>query len=309
MRWLVGSRILADRPRKAPLLKLLFLLASRLPLRLLHVIGGIVGRLIYRFGGSYRVHFDANLAQAGYTDDATRRAAIAEAGKSLCELPAVWLRPPAQVARLVVETLGWELIDHAHAANRPLIFLTPHLGCFEIAAQIDAHRAPEDRPITVLYRRPRKTGLTPLIETGRGRPRMKLAPADLSGVRRLMRALRHREAAGLLPDQTPNQGEGVWAPFFGKPAYTMTLVKRLARASDAVILLVFAERLSRGRGYRMTIRAFDEPLADDLTAATTQINRALEGLIRQCPAQYLWSYDRYRAPRGANRQARRDEGA
>lgn len=307
MRWLVELRILADRPRKSPLLKLLFLFASRVPLRLLHAVGSIAGRLVYRFGGSYRVHMDTNLAQAGYTDEATRRAAIVEAGKSLCELPAVWLRPPDKVARLVVESIGWDLIDHAHAADRPVIFLTPHLGCFEITAQVYAHRAPVARPITVLYRRPRKTALAPLIESGRGRPRMNLAPADLSGVRALMRALRRREAIGLLPDQTPNQGEGVWAPFFGKPAYTMTLVKRLARASDAVILLAFAERLPRARGYRLTVRKFAEPLADDLVAATTQVNRALEGLIRECPAQYLWSYDRYRAPRGTSRPPERSD--
>jgi len=280
------------------LLKFLFLLASRMPLWLLHLAGSALGILTYRASSAYRLHLDANLRQAGYADRATRTAAIREAGKAIAELPAVWLRPPDAVARLVVETRGWEHIDAAHAASRPIIFLTPHLGCFEITAQIYAHRAPADKPITVLYRRPRKAALTPLIESGRGRPNMKLASADFAGVRALIRALRRGEAAGLLPDQTPRFGEGVWAPFFGKPAYTMTLVRRLVRAGDAVMLLAFAERLPRGCGYRLSVRPFEAPLSSDMTAAVTQINSALETLIRECPAQYLWSYDRYRVPAG-----------
>ncbi len=269
-----------------------------MPLWLLHLAGSALGILTYRASSGYREHLDTNLEQAGYTDLATRTAAIREAGKAMTELPAVWLRPPHAVAALVVETRGWEHIDAAHAAGRPIIFLTPHLGCFEITAQFYAHRAAVDKPITVLYRRPRKAALTPLIESGRGRPNMKLASADFAGVRALIRALRRGEAAGLLPDQTPRFGEGVWAPFFGKPAYTMTLVKRLVRSSDAVMLLAFAERLPRGRGYRLTVRPFDAVLADDMTKAVSQINDALETLIRECPAQYLWSYDRYRVPAG-----------
>lgn len=291
------------------MLNFLFHAASRLPLRLLHLAGAGLGRTIYRFSPGYRRNFDANLAQAGYVDPATRRAAIVEAGKAMAELPAVWLRPHAKVARLVVETVGWELIDRAHADNRPILFLTPHLGCFEITAQIYAHRAPPSRPITVMYRRPRKAALTPLIESGRGRPNMKLAAADFAGVRALIRALRRGEAAGLLPDQTPHAGEGVWAPFFGKPAYTMTLAMRLVRSSDAVILLAVAERLPRGAGYRLTVRPFDQALSRDMATAAGQINGALESLIRTCPAQYLWGYDRYKAPPTDPRDTSEDAGA
>ncbi|MBL8378360.1 MAG: lysophospholipid acyltransferase family protein [Burkholderiales bacterium] len=290
------------------MLKLFFHLAARLPLPVLHFAGTILGRLVYRFSPSWRAHLTANLAQAGYQDDATRAAALREAGKALTELPAVWLRAHADVAALVRHVDGWQHIEAAQAASTPIVFLTPHLGCFEITAQYYAYRTRADKPITVLYRRPRKAALTPLIESGRGRANMRLAAADLSGVRALIRALRQGEAAGLLPDQTPDLGEGVWAPFFGRPAYTMTLVKRLVRASGATILLAFAERLPRGRGYRLTIRPFAEPLAEDVVTATTQINAALEDLIRACPTQYLWSYDRYRQPRVVPRGATGDSG-
>jgi KDO2-lipid IV(A) lauroyltransferase len=227
-----------------------------------------------------------------------RRLAAGEIGKTISELPAIWLRPLDSVAALVRETRGWELIDAAQMANRPIVFLTPHLGCFEITAQAYAHRTSAAKPITVLYRRPRSAALNPVLESGRGRPNMKLAAADLSGVRALLRALKNGEAIGLLPDQTPRFGEGVWAPFFGRPAFTMTLVKRLVRSNHARVLLAYAERLPYGRGYRLIIQAFDEQFADDQAAAATQINRALEELIRRTPTQYLWNYNRYKIPPG-----------
>ena len=279
------------------MLKALFELASRLPLPLLHAMGILLGWGAYACSTRFRRALYANLALAGYTSARLKRQAIGEIGKSFMELPVVWMRPLRQVADLVRETTGWEHITQAHAQGRPIVFLTPHMGCFEITAQVYAFRAPLAKPITVLYRRPRTAALTPLIEE-RQRKKLKLAPADLSGVRSLMRALKRGEAAGLLPDQTPRFGEGVWAPFFGKPAFTMTLPGRLVRSSGALLLLAHAERLSWGRGYKLEVRPFEGAMSEDLDEAAAQLNAALEALIRQCPAQYLWSYERYRTPPG-----------
>ncbi len=165
------------------MLKALFYLASWLPLWLLHGAGAALGRLAYAVSPSFREHLDGNMAQAGYADPALRRKAAREIGKTMTELPAIWLRPLDSVAALIRETRGWELIDAAQMANRPIVFLTPHLGCFEITAQTYAHRTSAAKPITVLYRRPRSAALNPVLESGRGRPTMKLAAADLSGVR------------------------------------------------------------------------------------------------------------------------------
>jgi KDO2-lipid IV(A) lauroyltransferase len=116
-------------------------------------------------------------------------------------------------------------------------------------------------------------------------------------VRRLLKALRAGEAVGLLPDQVPGVGEGAWAPFFGRPAFTMTLVGRLQKATDCVVLLAFAQRLPRGEGFVLTV----EPLEADLAApdGATLLNAAIESVVRRCPEQYLWSYNRYKAPRRA----------
>ena len=123
-------------------------------------------------------------------------------------------------------------------------------------------------------------------------------PADVSGVRSLIKALKRNQAVGMLPDQAPKTGEGVWLPFFGRPAYTMTLAARLTE-TGAVPLLAWGERLPGGQGFRLH---FSPPFAaiegDTLTRAAC-INREMERLILQKPEQYLWGYNRYKHPGGA----------
>jgi KDO2-lipid IV(A) lauroyltransferase len=271
-------------------------LLAALPLSLLHRLGAIAGNAVYLLSPRYRHYFSTNLRAAGFTEPTLLRQAIAEAGKGLLELPAIWLRPHAAVAGWVAQVSGWELVEAALARRRGIIFLTPHLGCFEITAQYYAYRAPADAPITVLYRSPKKKSVEPLMLAGRRRPNLRLASADLKGVRILLRALKKGEAIGILPDQAPGVGEGEWVDFFGRPAYTMTLAGRLAGAG-AEVILAYAERLPRGLGYHLHLEAMPAPLADESPARA--LNRALEGLIRQCPAQYGWSYNRYKVPAGA----------
>jgi KDO2-lipid IV(A) lauroyltransferase len=272
-------------------------LASALPLSALHRLGALLGRIVYLASPRYRHYLRANLRAAGYSDRALLGQAIAEAGKGLLELPAIWLRPHAVVSGLVVQVTGWNLVEAALGSGRGIIFLTPHLGCFEITAQYYAWRAPAEVPLTVLYRPPKNKVVEPLMLAGRSRPNLRLASADLRGVRALMRALKQGEAIGILPDQAPGVGEGEWAEFFGRPSYTMTLAGRLAESSGAQVILAYAERLPQGRGYHLHLSAMPPRLAGESPARA--LNRALEGLIRQCPAQYVWGYNRYKVPAGA----------
>jgi len=260
---------------------LLFRLLAYLPLPVLHNLGAIAGWLAYLLSPTYRRHLRENIAQAGC--ESARSAAVAEAGKTLAELPKIWLRPQGEVVGRVVKVAGWEHVEAALAAGRGLVFLTPHLGCFEICAQYLA----KTRPITVLYRRPKQAWLAPIMEEGRG-AHLKLAPADMSGVRRLLKALKAGEMVGMLPDQAPGVGEGEWASYFGRPAYTMTLAARLAQ-TGATVLLTYAERLHYGAGYHLR---FLPPEGDVTTPAG--INREIERLILRCPGQYLWGYNRYK---------------
>jgi KDO2-lipid IV(A) lauroyltransferase len=268
-------------------------IAAKLPLRVLHAVGTLLGWAVYGISPTYRRHLRDNLALAGYHDAHTRRATIAAMGQMVAELPALWFRPQAEVAALVRATEGAAEALAAMAQRRPVLFFAPHMGSFELTAQYASLHV----PITVLYRAPKMAWLEPLMRAGRSRGQVRLAPADVSGVRELMAALRRGEAAGFLPDQVPGKGEGEWAEFFGRPAYTMTLAAKLAEREGILAYLAYARRLPRGRGFEIVVRRLPEKLAGE--SATRRLNRAIEGLVRECPGQYLWAYNRYKTPRGA----------
>ncbi len=273
---------------------LLTRLVARLPLRALHAFGALLGWIMYLGSARYRRHFIDNLAAAGYAHDAAlRRRAIAESGRMVVELPAIWLRPRAEVLGWVRDIRGLELIDAARADGKAIVFLTPHHGCFEVMAQVAGDRF----PITVLYRPPKLAFLRPMVESGRGQHNVRLAAADIGGVRELIGALRRGEAVGILPDQVPGEGEGAWADFFGRPAYTMTLAMKLAARAGVVPLLAFGRRLARGGGFEVSVRALPAAAAGE--APERRLNRAIEALVRECPEQYLWGYNRYKRPRVA----------
>ena len=272
---------------------LLMRLLAALPLPLLHAAGALLGWFAYAASPTYRRHFLENLAQAGYRDAATRRGAVAAAGKGMLELPAIWLRPRADVLRWVRRIDGEQLIEDARRQGLGIVFLTPHHGCFEITAKVAAERF----PITALYRPPKLRFVQKLIERGRAGPNLHLATPDYAGVRELLGALKRGESVGVLPDQVPSEGEGEWVEFFGRPAYTMTLASRLAGRPRSVALLAFGERLPRGGGYVVHLRPLPAALAGESDAR--RVNRALEELVRESPQQYLWGYNRYKRPRRA----------
>jgi len=258
-----------------------------LPLGLLRALGAALGVAACLFSAGYRRKLLANLRTAGYGSAADAWRAAAEAGRMVGELPFVWRRAPAELARHVVcDDLA--LLEAAEARGG-IVFLTPHLGAFEVIARFYASRA----PITVLYKPPRKTWLRPLLELSRAAGAMRAVPATLAGVRAMLRALRAGEAVGLLPDQVPDLGEGRWAPFFGRPAWTMTLPQRLAEQPGVQVMLAVGERLGGARGWRLHLETMDE------TPTPEALNARMEALIRRFPSQYLWGYNRYKRPAAA----------
>lgn len=265
----------------------LFKILSYLPLPWMHALGIAAGWIVYALSPAYRRRMRSNLECAGFISE--HRKAIAEAGKNLLELPFVWCGTPARVLGSV-RVHGWEVAQEAIDQGRGVIFLTPHLGCFEIIAQVIASRT----TLTALYRPPRMPMLQPLLEQARSREGLHLAPANLSGVRVLLRTLRGGGCIGVLPDQVPGNGEGVWASFFGRLAYTMTLPAKLAHMSRALLVLSYAERLPHGAGYAVHFVPFSEELSGSPEEQARTINAAMESLIARCPAQYFWSYNRYK---------------
>lgn len=280
------------------MLRALFALAGRLPLSWLQGLGALLGRAALRFSPRFARQTRANLAQGGFSPDieALARASAAETGRALAELPWVWFRPRADLlSRISFDPVLGGLLETQSTHSRALIIVTPHLGAFEVMGRLIA----EHIPFTMMYRRPKLAWLDPLVRAGRSQGQAELVPADIGGVRAFLRALRGRRAVGMLPDQVPGVGEGVWAPFFGRLAYTVSLVGRLQGVTGAPVVIGFAERLPRGRGWY--IRAIELPrrLPDDAVAAAGALNAAIEEMIRIAPSQYLWSYNRYKRPAGA----------
>ncbi|MEG0820665.1 MAG: lysophospholipid acyltransferase family protein [Burkholderiaceae bacterium] len=283
------------------MIEFIFRRIAALPLSLVHAIGGGLGTLVYWFSGSYRRRLRENLAQAGYDPVRFAAAARREAGRQALETPWVWMRPRADMlAKVSVAPADRAVIDDAMAEGRPIVFLTPHLGCFEVTVQwFAASVAPaSQRSITVLYRVPRKPVLRQIVAAGRVSDGIVLAPADVSGVRKLMRAMKTGQAVGILPDQVPSNGDGVWAPFFGRPAYTMTLPSKLARQFDGIVLFIWGERLPQGAGWRVHARRLAEALTGDPAHDAAAMNRGLETMVHDKPEQYLWGYNRYKVPGG-----------
>jgi Kdo2-lipid IVA lauroyltransferase/acyltransferase len=283
---------------------MLFLLRalSAWPLWVLHALGAALGWIGWAGSRRYRTRIREHAALAG-VDARTQRAAIVQAGCMAAEMPWLWLRESVSDA----DWVRWAdpaPLDAVVAQGKPLLVLTPHLGCFEMAGRAFAERYGARMPFTVLYRPAKQDWLRELEATARARPHMATAPANLAGVRQMLRALRRGEAVGLLPDQVPPEGQGTWAPFFGRPAYTMTLVGRLARQTGARIVVIWCERLLWGKGFVIHGAPEVPPpsLAADADEDTIQqayaaaVNRAMEGVILQRPAQYLWSYNRYKGP-------------
>ena len=269
----------------------IFRFLSVFPLSFLHAAGSALGWVVYLASPSYRRRMRDNMAQAGYSQHLS--AAVAEAGKSIIELPFIWCADPARVSRHAALE-NWQLVQTELDAGRGIVFLTPHLGCFEIVAQEIALRT----ELMVMYRPPKKEALKPLIEGARARKNLLLAPANMSGVRMLAKFLKKGQPIGLLPDQVPQEGEGVWATFFGRDAYSMTLPAKLAQMGNATVIVTYAERLPGGKGYVIHFVPFTESLAGDTASQAQAINTAMEHLIARNPTQYYWSYNRYKVPHG-----------
>jgi len=278
----------------------IFRFFSLWPLAALHALGGALGWCVWAVSPGYRQRFRANVAQAGVAFEMAKPA-IAEAGRFVAELPKLWLRPFDESCLTNVQMQGQELAEEAFAQGKGVIFFGPHCGSFELGPQALAEVfGPTHGALTAIYRPARQPALAAIELATRQRPQFKVLPASLSAIKAMHKALKANRAVALLTDQVPPEGLGLWAPFFGKPAYTMTLAARLAMQSGAVLLPVSCERLPEGRGYIVKIRpAVDLSTAPDLLSTVTLINQAIEAIVRSQPGQYLWGYGRYKTPRQA----------
>ncbi len=275
-------------------------LVARLPLGFLLLFGAAVGEITFWVAPGYRRRTRENMRAAGYSEREIYARVGRNAGRQAMESIWVWYRPAQTVLGRVEATPEAErIIGEAMRSGRPVVFMTPHVGCFEVLPVWLAGTFFREtgRRITVLYRPPKKKIIRAVVGEARQAPGIEAVPTDLAGVKKVIRNLRAGHTFGALPDQVPSHGDGVWADFFGRPAYTMTLPVRVARQFDAV--RIFAWGVRTRNGWKVDAALWDEPLTGDLRKDAAGMNRMIESVIRRIPDQYAWSYNRYKRPRGA----------
>jgi Kdo2-lipid IVA lauroyltransferase/acyltransferase len=288
------------------ILKLFFKLLSYLPVLMLHGIGALLGLIVLAASGVYRQRLIANMQQAAkahpasHADLASWQAiahAACQAGMMVAELPRLWLGSAVTVMWNHRSALD-AVFTSAASNNKGIIFLTPHLGSWEVAGQAIASACnAHGKVMTVMYKPAKQAELDDIVKASRKRPGMETVPADVIGVRQTLRALKSGGAIGLLPDQVPLEGMGVWSNVFGKSAYTMTLAAKLAQSNECPVVMVWCERLGLGRGYRVFTQTLELNLEGALEVVVQQINDAVEAAICKLPTQYLWGYARYKVPK------------
>lgn len=279
-----------------PLALFLLRLVARLPLPVLHGAGTVLGWLAWYIPNPHKRVTLRNLELCFPALDAHSRRRLArrhlyELGKTLTETIPLWFGDRERLKTYGQEVRGSELLEQALAQGKGVIIVSPHIGSWEYVGLYCAAL----RPMTCLYRPARKQGLETVVVSGRERMGMRLAPTDTKGVRLLLQALKDNELIGILPDQDPREEAGAFAPFFGVPAKTMTLLPRLAHKSGAPVLFTFAERLPRGRGFRLHFLPAPTGIdSADIATAVRALNQGVEQCVRIAPEQYQWAYKRFR---------------
>jgi KDO2-lipid IV(A) lauroyltransferase len=229
------------------------------------------------------------------TESATRELAlqsIRQTIKGFLELGHIWHNSLDRVQAMIKDVYGLELVKQARESGRGIIFAAPHLGNWEVLGVFIGQIG----PMTTLYKPPKIKGLERLIVASRSRPGAELVPTDRHGVIRLSKTLQQGGMTGILPDQQPNKDGGVFAPFFGIQALTMTLLPKLAVKTDATVIFAYAQRRPDGDGFDIVFTPADSDIyhADPVISATA-MNKSVERCVLAAPSQYQWEYKRFRS--------------
>ena len=283
---------------KAFFLEVILRFFAGIPLPLSQRIGCFLGQLLAFFPNRSRKVAQKNLSLCFPNMEKKHRyemlkGSLCAVGQSITELGAFWFWKPDKILSLVKEVQGGEVFNEAlrESQGRGLILLTPHLGAWELAGLY----ASSGRDMAIMYKPQGDLKVDKLIANGRRRVGATLAPTTLGGVKAASLTLRRGGVVGILPDQEPDLGEGVFAPFFGLPAYTMTLVTRLARKKRLPIVFLVMERLAKGKGYcAHYIRAHEGVYDGNESRAVETINQLVEQCVNIAPKQYMWNYKRFR---------------
>ncbi|MCA3013814.1 MAG: lysophospholipid acyltransferase family protein [Myxococcaceae bacterium] len=228
------------------------------------------------------------------TDDARlaiARSAYESLGRAAVEAVTSDLVPDALLRRLV-EVADWKGLDQLLDARAPVLIASAHLGSWELFAEVMARRghalSAVVRPLAGAFnewvvRNRKAAGVELILQRG--------------ALRRMLAALARGRAVVQLIDQVLPAKDGVFVPFFGRPACTSPAIAMAARVSRAPVYVVAAVR--EGEGLRMLVEG-PVPMvhsADrdaDLVANTAALTAIVEATIRRYPEQWLWLHRRWK---------------
>ena len=290
---------------KARLLVAATSLLGRLPWPWLYRLGDGIGALWRSGNGRESRVARVNLALAfPHLPEAERellhRRILRTTARQALETLKLWTQPTAGNLALLRDVHGAALYDQALAAGRGVIVAAPHYGNWELLNQWLAART----PISILYAPPEsrvgEAFLRRVRATDDDAQRVTQVRAEASGVRQLLRTLRDGGVIGILPDQQPKGGDGEFAPFFARPALTMTLLSRLAARSGAIVLFAWCERgladaSTKAPGFVVHVQPAPVDIASQVPGVGVHaLNAAVEAIARRDPAQYQWTYKRFK---------------
>ncbi len=286
---------------KGWLARLAIYLMACLPLRMSHWIGERIGRFMLSSHSQMAKITEENLRLCLPELDPKRRRqlvqkSLVETGKTMAETGAIWKRSYNRWLRpKVVSNNGEELLLNKVGDRKGVILLAPHLGNWEVLGL----KLSELTQVTSLYQPPELAALENLIRQAREKAGARLVPTNKSGVAALLKALRRGELVAILPDQVPDhRSGGAFAPFFGQPALTMTLVHNLIVRTGCGVLIAYAKRVKGG--FEIVYHEVDSGVySKDDAIALAAMNSSVERCVREVPEQYQWEYKRFkRRPQG-----------
>ncbi len=281
---------------KAKIVKLILYCLSFLSLPLNHKLGKLIGTLLFYSSGRSKRITEANIRwcfadKSRHWQQKLIRQSLQESSKSFTELGAFWFWPTSKLLPLIIEEKGQNYLLDALNNPKGAIIVAPHFGAWELAGV----KLCQYKPMTILYSPPKITQLDSLITRVRGRYGVKLAPANTRGVMQLIKALKQGQTIGILPDQTPDKGNGILSFFYGKPCYTMTLLSKISQKTGASIVFTVLERLENSKGYRMHYLPPDPDIySKNVQISANALNKTIEQCIAINPKQYIWNYKRFK---------------
>lgn len=277
------------------LFKLTLLITAMLPLKAIHLLGSAIGKLSWLSNSRIRRIAEKNIQLCFPELNRSRqeeliKKTLYETGKVILETGKMWQGNTRKTLDLVQGCENQHLIDDALAQKRGVILAMPHYGSWELTSLYCA----KHYPLTTMYAPQTDPKVDFLIQQARQRTGAKLVPTDTNGIRALTKALKQGELISILPDQSP-KSNGIFAPFFGHPCYTMTLLSKLAAKNNSVVIFTYAKRLEDNSGFNIIFRQASEDISQlELEESVAVINLNIEQLIRETPYQYQWTYKRFK---------------